>query len=1192
MLSHDPPGVLGAPLLKRRSSTASSLLAKFSPHRTQHKMIANKQGSTLKSPRPMSTRKSPKDCEPLRVLEDNQAPVITLDDSEDDLVMYASPAQRRKNVRSGIALPPGQNKQPRSCKRSIINLDVDDVDELAPTPAKTARGAVRQEIASTTSAKRKQFFIEKRAYFLPLLPENNHILKLVESHNKLAPNEQADDQKSSPYVELSNQPRGIKATMKPYQLSGMSFLLYLHRNGLSGILGDEMGLGKTLQTLSLIQYLKENEPKGGQARPFLVICPLSVLSSWMTETRKWAPGLRVIRFHGPAKERERVKKIASGEMDFYGNETLSHRKKVQTRRAAAGKSVINVDSESDEDEEHSVDMIVTTYESYQKEHGWFKRAYVWRYVVLDEGHKIKNDKTDISKCLQGLKAEYRLILTGTPVQNNLAELWALLHWLYPEVFVENTKELFADSFNLTKGQVKNKVLDASRSLLELIMLRRMKNSESVNLNLPPKTEVCLFVPLTPMQRFWYTRLITKADQGLLDELFKGAKDKEEAALKEEESSRDLNTETETTALQALQSESLLNSEEWKESRAILEQTLVKEQAEVAGKEDKSSSWRKLMNLLMQLRKVCNHPYQLPHAEPEPYVLGDHLIAASGKFIVLEKLVNELVVRQKKKILIFSGFTRMLDLVEEFLALRGGDGSLFRTARLDGSTARARRNLSMRLFNNMDCDTRVMLISTRAGGLGINLTSATEVVFLDQDWNPQITLQAEARAHRIGQTKPVTIYKLVSQGTVEEQMIGRIQKKLYLSAKVTESMRDIHTLVGKPKKGPGGKVLESAEDDIPQFSTGQLLSLVRRGTSVLSRPEVDVKEMASWDWETTVAKCKDQPTDVSVKNETMIDAVMDEEAEARWLGEMEKVEAHIFEGKKLARANGIKASSSNRDIAREYNRADRRVGKNMTVMVDGYAISKESMDCGAWEAVPTYAGKNPRHAEPKREKKAPVYAQSHCQVCLDGGDLNLCQICPRAYHFNCLSAPFQAKTKAWQFNCPQHECADCGQKTTDAGGMLYRCRWCERAFCEDCTDFEKTALIGETVKEYELLNYAANDNAYYVQCHKCTEHFEESPSDKAIVDQLAVDIGLEYERAFVAADVVAGQAVAVGNTTSFSSRAGSLSDGITIETSGVMTPATIADDLTIMKPTGRSKRKATTTARASTKKMRSNYDPDF
>ena len=325
--------------------------------------------------------------------------------------------------------------------------------------------------------------------------------------------------------------------MKPYQLLGLSFLVYLHKNGLSGILGDEMGLGKTLQTLSLIQYLKESHKHStsrDELRPCLVVCPLSVLSSWIAESRRWTPGLKVLRFHGSVNERDRLKRIAMGDIDNFGNETRGARKKKNDRRTATGKPIIDLESEADDaQDERRVDLIVTTYEGFLAEQGWFKKAFLWSYVVLDEGHKIKNDLSLVSKALQGLGAEYRLILTGTPLQNNLVELWALLHWLYPEVFTEKTAELFKSSFNLTKGQVSTKVMDDARRFLEIIMLRRMKNSPGVDLNLPPKTEVLLYVPLTPMQRFWYMRLLTRADKGLLEELFQGAQQKEAVALERE-----------------------------------------------------------------------------------------------------------------------------------------------------------------------------------------------------------------------------------------------------------------------------------------------------------------------------------------------------------------------------------------------------------------------------------------------------------------------------------------------------------------------------------------------------------------------------------------------------------------------------------------------------------------------------------
>ena len=155
-----------------------------------------------------------------------------------------------------------------------------------------------------------------------------------------------------------------------------------------------MGLGKTLQTISLIQHLKENDPAAGvgrQARPFLVVCPLSVLSSWMAETRKWAPGLKVIRFHGPIKERNRLKKIVVGELDIYGNLTANAKSKMKSRRAGKsniGKNAISLDTDSEDEVDVGVDLVVTTYDSFRVEQSWFKTAFVWRYVVLDEGHTV------------------------------------------------------------------------------------------------------------------------------------------------------------------------------------------------------------------------------------------------------------------------------------------------------------------------------------------------------------------------------------------------------------------------------------------------------------------------------------------------------------------------------------------------------------------------------------------------------------------------------------------------------------------------------------------------------------------------------------------------------------------------------------------------------------------------------------
>ena len=836
---------------------------------------------------------------------------------------------------------------------------------------KTERMEVRNYIANETAGKRANFFVSKKHLFMPLLPsDTNFIKKLVDQRQQKATE---DEDCTIPYEVLENQPQGVKATMKPYQMLGLSFLVYMHRNGLSGILGDEMGLGKTLQTLSLFQYLKEHSraTKESQPRPSLVVCPLSVLSSWMAESKKWTPKLKVIRFHGPVHERSRLKQIVAGEIDQYGNKTRNARMKLNARRTARGQEVIDLTPEEEsETDERGVDIVVTTYDGFLAEQTWFKRVFVWNYVVLDEGHKIKNDMTLISKALQGLGAEYRLILTGTPLQNNMVELWALLHWLYQEVFTERTSEIFKASFDLTKGKVNTEVMDHARRLLEVIMLRRMKNSPGVELNLPPKTDILLYVPLTPMQRFFYKTLLSRSDEGLLTELFSGASEKENALLPNEDPNK-LDDQA-VAKLDSLEKQaargSIAAAAEWEETKEIMRQALSRDQTD-----DKTKgSWRKLMNILMQLRKCCNHPYTLPNTEPDPYYIGDHVIKASGKFILLDKIINELVVKQRKKVLIFSGFSRMLDCCEDFLALRGGQGDAFSYVRLDGRTSRARRNLNIRMFNDEASDYRVMLISTRAGGLGINLATASEVIILDSDWNPQVMLQAEARSHRIGQKHPVTVYKLCTQGTVEEQMLGRIQKKLYLSAKVTESMRDVHfNSASKAKSGPRGRVKET-EDDVPQLGTNELMSLVRRGAQTLAHPELDVNEMMGWDFATMLDKCKDKPADYLVAEQTGV--ASKEEDEQKWLSQIEQVQSRLFEGKKHMKTAD---TSSYGAIAQEWAKETRRVGKNTTVMVDGFAISKESMNCGEWEAVPTMAGKDPSLAEPKRAKKAKVVNQEVC-----------------------------------------------------------------------------------------------------------------------------------------------------------------------------------------------------------------------
>ncbi|KXT17139.1 hypothetical protein AC579_2027 [Pseudocercospora musae] len=983
------------------------------------------------------------------------------------------PARSRRSGVTYARPPPQPNTLQKAPKKRKTNKRILASDTCAAksrlnvtSGTQTARGQVRQHIALRTKPKRDAFLLANRDYFLPLLPASKYIAKIEAAASRA--NHQLPE--VTPYHDLHEQPIGVKATMKPYQLQGLSFLVQMHENGMSSILGDEMGLGKTLQTLSLFQYLEENEPTTGELRPYLVVCPLSVLSSWITETKKWVPNLNVVRFHGPKTERERFKIECTAKKARYESDRTRH-------------------------QDDRMDIFVTTYETFTHEQGWFKRNFVWRYCVLDEGHKIKNNESDISLALQGLSAEYRLLLTGTPLQNNLKEMWALLHWLLPEVFTDDTSDAFRKAFDLTRGQVSTSFMDGARQLLELIMLRRMKTSPGVNLGLPEKEEVLLYVPLTPTQRFWYRWLLNGAGASTLDEIFSASKEQDAQALAQHDQGLSILVK----ASQALDTaEEVDTTDLWAESRAIMQEAIDK-----ANDEKKTGGWRKLMNLLMQLRKVCNHPYLLPSAAPIEYTIGNHVVEASSKFIVLDKLLRELVVKRGKKVLIFSGFTSTLNLCEELLMLQNASGASIRHARLDGGTARAQRNLSIRLFNDMQSNFNVMLLSTRAGGLGINLTSATDVVFLDEDFNPQVTLQAEARAHRIGQTRKVTIYKLCTSGTVEEQMMGRIRKKLYLSAKITESMRNIHTADTPNKKRKRTSSADTGGDDAPHLDTASLQSLIRRGARTLAREELKVDELLSWDWETIIEKCKDKPDDELVAEQTG-GAKIDEQ---EWLKQEERVQTAVFEGTKHRKEIQKKAEE-----IMELNRADRRQGKNTTVEMDGYMINKESLNCADWEAVPTLAGKDPRLAEYKKAKRAAIENQETCQVCWDAGELTLCSGCPRSYHVGCLSHDFQGKAKSpLQFHCPQHECRDCGAKTSDAGGMIYRCRWCENGFCEDCLDWDNTTLIDNTLPEFEMIGFGRVAQAYFIECSHCHERFSQDAEERRMIDAERTRVAKLYEQ---------------------------------------------------------------------------------
>ncbi|CAK0743308.1 hypothetical protein CVIRNUC_001460 [Coccomyxa viridis] len=467
---------------------------------------------------------------------------------------------------------------------------------------------------------------------------------------------------------LSQQPAVIKhGIMRDYQMQGLNWLIHLYDNGINGILADEMGLGKTLQTISLLGYLHEYRGIHG---PHMVIVPKSTLHNWINEFRKWCPIIRAVKFHGTQEER------------VWQKENI----------VAVGK----------------FDVVVTSYEMVIKEKNHFKKFH-WRYIIIDEAHRIKNENSILSRVVRTFKTNYRLLITGTPLQNNLHELWALLNFLLPEIF--SSAEKFDEWFNVQDKDSEAEVVSQLHKVLRPFLLRRLKSD--VEKGLPPKKETILKIGMSEMQKKYYAALLQKDIEA------------------------------------------------------------------VNGGADRS----RLLNIVMQLRKCCNHPYLFQGAEPgPPFTTGDHLVENSGKLVLLDKLLPKLQSRNSR-VLIFSQMTRLLDILEDYCLYRG-----FKYCRIDGNTSGEDRESQIDGFNAEGSDKFVFLLSTRAGGLGINLYTADIVVIFDSDWNPQMDLQAMDRAHRIGQKKEVNVFRFCVENSIEEKVIEKAYKKLRLDALVIQQGR--------------------------------------------------------------------------------------------------------------------------------------------------------------------------------------------------------------------------------------------------------------------------------------------------------------------------------------------------------------------------------------------------------------------
>ncbi|KAF8515181.1 SNF2 family N-terminal domain-containing protein [Gautieria morchelliformis] len=431
-------------------------------------------------------------------------------------------------------------------------------------------------------------------------------------------------------------------------------------------------------------------------------------------------------------------------------------------------------------------VILTTYEMIIKDRKYLSK-YEWNFIVVDEGHRLKNMDCKLMQEIKKYDSANRLILTGTPLHNNLAELWSLLNFILPDIFTD--LDSFQEWFNLPTlqsalpNEQSRQLISQLHGILKPFLLRRLK--VDVEHSLPPKKEYVLYAPLSERQREIYDAVLSGV---LRSYLINGKQDgdtKAPRAKREVEGRRMRKRGKVSYRVDG-------DDDEWfdrLEEGEFDVQVAHEEQLDIGRQFQykhtvKQVNSMKLQNTIMQLRKVCSHPFlfdwPVDPVTREP-VVNEQLVNASGKMMILDRLLTELFARGHK-VLLFSQFTTMLDIVEEW----ADSFKSWPMCRIDGSTGPHERRAEMNRFQNGGDDPnapRLFLLSTRAGGLGINLTAADTVIFYDQDWNPQMDIQAQDRAHRIGQTKPVLIFRLVSAHTVETKILQRANEKRQLEALV-------------------------------------------------------------------------------------------------------------------------------------------------------------------------------------------------------------------------------------------------------------------------------------------------------------------------------------------------------------------------------------------------------------------------
>lgn len=505
----------------------------------------------------------------------------------------------------------------------------------------------------------------------------------------------------------------VNGSLKEYQIKGLEWLVSLYNNNLNGILADEMGLGKTIQTIGLVTYLMERKRNHG---PYLIIVPLSTMSNWVLEFERWAPSVIKIAYKGSVDMRRALQSQIKGT---------------------------------------KFNVLLTTYEYVIKDKSVLAKIK-WNYCIIDEGHRMKNHHCKLTQVLNThYMVPHRLLLTGTPLQNKLPELWALLNFLLPSIFkcCNTFEQWFNAPFATTGEKVELNeeetilIIRRLHKVLRPFLLRRLK--KEVENQLPDKVEYVIKCNMSSLQRTIYRHMQSKG--------------------------------------------------------IIL--------TDCGHDSEKKGTHRALMNTIIQLRKICNHPFMFENIErafsnfsPQNGVQGSDLYRAAGKFELLDRVLPKLRM-SNHRVLMFCQMTRLMDIMEDYLKWRD-----LRYLRLDGTTKSEERGVLLKRFNEPNSEYFIFLLSTRAGGLGLNLQTADTVIIFDSDWNPHMDLQAQDRAHRIGQKNEVRVLRLVTVNSVEEKILAAAKYKLDLNEKIIKAGMFDNKSTGQERRQFLEAILSTTDDD--------------------------------------------------------------------------------------------------------------------------------------------------------------------------------------------------------------------------------------------------------------------------------------------------------------------------------------------------------------------------------------------